>query len=187
MKYVRVILSPEAADAYQDLMNKASGSKQEEAILNSFLQKVELLKENVHYGQPISKKLIPAEYKTRYGITNLFRARVPHREHGVRFGRCTPSSGRNFKNSFFIFSRSASSSRHFPQTTIPSTRQTANYTAKLTSQLPESARTRIFLSPCQALESAVNSLFFHIVQNKEFTAANGADFFYVFHKHITRK
>ncbi|AKB23616.1 hypothetical protein MSMTP_0147 [Methanosarcina sp. MTP4] len=81
MKYVRVILAPEAADAYQDLMNKASGSKQEEAILNSFLQKVELLKENIHYGQPIAKKLIPAEYKTSYGITNLFRARVPLRDH----------------------------------------------------------------------------------------------------------
>lgn len=71
MKYVRVILTPEAADAYQNLMSKVSDSKQEEVILNAFLQKVELLKENIHYGQPIAKKLIPAEYKTRYGITNL--------------------------------------------------------------------------------------------------------------------
>ena len=55
MKYVRVILAPEAADAYQNFMSKASDSKQEEAILNSFLQKVELLKGNVHYGQPIAK------------------------------------------------------------------------------------------------------------------------------------
>ncbi|MDD4524076.1 MAG: hypothetical protein PHW84_14805 [Methanosarcina sp.] len=53
-------------------------SKQEEMILNAFLQKVELLKENVHYGQPIAKKLIPAEYKTRYGITNLFRVELPN-------------------------------------------------------------------------------------------------------------
>lgn len=78
MKKVRVILAPEAADAYNNLMSKASDSKQEEVILNAFLQKVELLKENVHYGQPIAKKLIPAEYKTRYGITNLFRVELPN-------------------------------------------------------------------------------------------------------------
>ena len=73
MKYVRVILTPEAEDAYHYLTGKASDSKQEETTLNSFLQKVELIKENVHYGQPIAKKPIPAEYKNRYGITNLFR------------------------------------------------------------------------------------------------------------------
>ena len=78
MKSVRVILSPEAADAYHNFMSKASDSKQEEVILNAFLQKVELLKENVHYGQPIAKKLIPAEYKTKYGITNLFRVELPN-------------------------------------------------------------------------------------------------------------
>ena len=58
-------------------MNKALDSKKEEAILNAFNQKVELIKENVHYGQPIAKKLIPIEYKTKYGITNLFRVELP--------------------------------------------------------------------------------------------------------------
>ena len=76
MKYVRVILTPEAADAYYNFTRKALDSKQEEVILNAFLQKVELLKENVHYGQPIAIKLIPAEYKTKYGITNLFRVEL---------------------------------------------------------------------------------------------------------------
>ena len=78
MKHVRVILAPEAADAYYNLMNKALDSKQEEVVLNAFLQKVELIKENVHYGQPIAKKLIPVEYKTKYGITNLFRVELPN-------------------------------------------------------------------------------------------------------------
>lgn len=78
MKHVRVILSPEAADTYNSLMNKAQQSKQEEIIFNAFLQKVELIKENIHYGQPIAKKLIPAEYKTRYGIVNLFRVELPN-------------------------------------------------------------------------------------------------------------
>ena len=71
------ILAPEAADAYYHFMNKALDSKKEEAILNAFNQKVELIKENVHYGQPIAKKLIPIEYKTKYGITNLFRVELP--------------------------------------------------------------------------------------------------------------
>ena len=78
MKSVRVILTPEAANAYNFLLSKAPESKQEEIILNAFLQKVELLKENIHYGQPIAKKLIPAEYKTKYGITNLFRVELPN-------------------------------------------------------------------------------------------------------------
>ena len=89
MKYVRVILAPEAADAYQNFMSKASDSKQEEAILNSFLQKVELLKGNVHYGQPIAKKLIPAEYKSKYGITNLFRVELPNFWRMLHCRACT--------------------------------------------------------------------------------------------------
>jgi len=59
-------------------VSKVSDSKQEEIILNAFLQKIELLEEDVHYGQPIAKKLIPAEYKTKYGITNLFRVELPN-------------------------------------------------------------------------------------------------------------
>lgn len=78
MKSVRVILTSEAANVYHNFLSKASDSKQEEVILNSFLQKVELLKENVHYGQPIAKKLIPAEYQAKYGITNLFRVELPN-------------------------------------------------------------------------------------------------------------
>ena len=39
MKSVRVILTPEAADAYHNFMSKASDSKQEEVILNALLQK----------------------------------------------------------------------------------------------------------------------------------------------------
>ena len=45
--------------------------------MHSF-KRSELLKDNVHYGQPIAKKLIPAEYKTKYGITNLFRVELPN-------------------------------------------------------------------------------------------------------------
>ena len=33
---------------------------------------------NHHYGNPISKKLIPKEYKIKYGVTNLFRIELPN-------------------------------------------------------------------------------------------------------------
>jgi hypothetical protein len=77
MKRVVVRLTPEAEEVYQYLKNKAPDSKQEELLLNAFLQKVELIKSNFQYGQPIAKKLIPSEYKIKYGITNLFRVELP--------------------------------------------------------------------------------------------------------------
>lgn len=41
-------------------------------------KKVELIKENIHYGEPIGKDLIPKEYKEKYGITNLFWVELPN-------------------------------------------------------------------------------------------------------------
>ncbi len=73
MKRVRVILSEEAEEAYNYLNEHSSESKIERSILNSINKKVELIKANPHYGDPISKKLIPQEYVEKYGVTNLFR------------------------------------------------------------------------------------------------------------------
>lgn len=78
MKRIIIRLTPEAEEVYQSLKSKASHSKQEEALLNSFLNKIELTKNNIQYGQPIAKKLIPEEYKVKYGITNLFRVQLPY-------------------------------------------------------------------------------------------------------------
>ena len=33
---------------------------------------------NHHYGDPISKRLIPRVYKIKYGVTNLFRVELPN-------------------------------------------------------------------------------------------------------------
>ena len=77
MKRVVIRLTPEAEEVYQYLKIKAPDSKQEEVILNAFLQKVELIKRNFQYGQPIAKNLIPSEYKIKYGITNLFMVELP--------------------------------------------------------------------------------------------------------------
>ena len=65
MKIIRIIFSPEAEKIYKYLNFKAPSSKQERMILNSLNKKLELIKVNVHYGEPISKNLIPKEYKQK--------------------------------------------------------------------------------------------------------------------------
>ncbi|MBU2100509.1 hypothetical protein KKG83_06425 [Candidatus Micrarchaeota archaeon] len=78
MKKTRVILSPEAEEVYRHLNRQAEKSKTERTILNGINNKIELIKENIHYGNPVAKKLIPEEYKEKYGITNLFRVELPN-------------------------------------------------------------------------------------------------------------
>ncbi|MFC1768563.1 hypothetical protein ACFLZX_02265 [Nanoarchaeota archaeon] len=78
MKKIRVILSPEAEEVYRYLNKIAPDSKKEQTILNSLIKKIELIKANHHYGEPISKKLIPSEYKNKYHISNLFWVELPN-------------------------------------------------------------------------------------------------------------
>jgi hypothetical protein len=77
MKQVRVILSEDAKEVYEFLNREAANSKQERSILNSINQKIEFIKLNPHYGNPVPKKLIPKEYLKKYEITNLFRVELP--------------------------------------------------------------------------------------------------------------
>ena len=77
MKKVRVIFSPEAEEVYKYLTEQSPHSKTESMILNAVNKKIELIKLNMHYGNPIAKKLIPDEYKSKYGVTNLFRVELP--------------------------------------------------------------------------------------------------------------
>ncbi|HUS50173.1 MAG TPA: hypothetical protein VMZ91_08400 [Candidatus Paceibacterota bacterium] len=77
MKEVRIILSPEAEIVYKKLNQEASNSKQSRMILKAINQKKELIKQNIHYGDPIAKNLIPEEYKIKYATTNLFRVELP--------------------------------------------------------------------------------------------------------------
>ena len=76
MKLVKIILSPEAEEAYKQLNGLAANSKLERSILNAIKKKVELIKMNPHYGNPMAKKLIPREYVLKYGVTNLFRVEL---------------------------------------------------------------------------------------------------------------
>jgi hypothetical protein len=78
MKTIRVILSPEAEEVYNYLNKESSSSKKERMIFNSVNKKIGLIKANHHYGEPISKKLIPEEYKKKYSVTNLFWVELPN-------------------------------------------------------------------------------------------------------------
>jgi len=77
MKEVRIILSPEAEEVYKKLNSEAETNKQSRMILQAINNKIELIKLNIHYGNPIAKNLIPEEYKIKYGVTNLFRVELP--------------------------------------------------------------------------------------------------------------
>jgi len=77
MKNTKIILSQEAKEVYKYL-NLNIDSKTERMILKSVNQKVELIKLNPHYGNPIAKHLIPKEYIEKYGVTNLFRVELPN-------------------------------------------------------------------------------------------------------------
>jgi len=78
MKKTRIVLSAEAEQVYNYLNEEAPNSKIEKTKLNAFNKKKKLIKSNPHYGNPISKKLIPDEYKKKYGVTNLFRVELPN-------------------------------------------------------------------------------------------------------------
>jgi len=77
MKETRVTLSPEAEEVYKKLNAEAETNKQSRMILKAINNKRELIKVNVHYGDPVAKNLIPEEYKVKYGTTNLFRVELP--------------------------------------------------------------------------------------------------------------
>ena len=77
MKTIRVVLSNEAKEVYNYLNSKAEISKKERMLLKAVNYKIELIKQNFHYGDPIAKNLIPEEYKERYKVTNLFRVELP--------------------------------------------------------------------------------------------------------------
>ena len=77
MRIVRVKFSPEAEEVYNYLNTEAPNSKTEPMILDAVNKKSQLVKVNPHYGDPVAKKLIPHEYKMKYGANNLFRVELP--------------------------------------------------------------------------------------------------------------
>lgn len=78
MKEVKIVFSQEAKDVYRYLNEQAPCSKTERTILKALNQKAQLIKLNPQYGDPISKRIIPREYKEKYNVTNLFRVELPN-------------------------------------------------------------------------------------------------------------
>ena len=78
MKKIRVILSSDAKEVYNYLKGQATKSKIDRSILNAIKKKIEIIKSNPHYGNPIAKSLIPKEYINKYEISNLFRIELPN-------------------------------------------------------------------------------------------------------------
>ncbi len=78
MKEVKIVFSQESKEVYEYLNKEAPTSKNERTLLRAVKQKIKFIRSNPHYGDPISKKLIPKKYIKQYGITNLFRVELPN-------------------------------------------------------------------------------------------------------------
>jgi len=77
MKAARVIFSPESEAVYHLLEKRSENSKMDRMLLESINKKIELIKLNTRYGNPIAKDLIPRKYLIKYGVKNLFRVELP--------------------------------------------------------------------------------------------------------------
>jgi mRNA-degrading endonuclease RelE of RelBE toxin-antitoxin system len=75
---IRVVFSKDAEEVYKYLNKISQTSKLEKSIFNSINKKLELIKENPHFGQAVSKKKISADYVLKFNITNLFRVSLPN-------------------------------------------------------------------------------------------------------------
>lgn len=74
---IKVEFENNADRIYQDLREKAQKFKIERSIIKAIDQKVEWIKYDKHYGNPVAKKLIPVEYIEKHRAENLFRVELP--------------------------------------------------------------------------------------------------------------
>lgn len=77
-KDVRVFLKGQARESF--FLLKQRTDREAKTIVRSINQKIELLKMNPQYGNPMKKELIPEELK-KQGITNLYRIELSHFWH----------------------------------------------------------------------------------------------------------
>lgn len=82
-KPVRVILLGDADKSFKilnEIVGKQIKSGKENStemqLLRSIKQKIEFIKDNPFYGDPIAKNLIPNKYKKEYQAINLFRTEL---------------------------------------------------------------------------------------------------------------
>jgi len=72
-KEVRILLKDQAKESFLEL--KKRKDKESQSILRSISRVTEILKTNPQYGEPISKELIPEQFK-KQGIYNLYRVEL---------------------------------------------------------------------------------------------------------------
>jgi hypothetical protein len=79
-KSVKVIITGDAKEEYEELIravdeeiSEGITSSDNQTLLNSIRQKMELLKENPEVGVHIPKDRIPKEYIQKYGVNNLWK------------------------------------------------------------------------------------------------------------------
>lgn len=70
----RVVFSKEAEAFYGWLRNNAN----DKTLIKSIDRKIELIKVNPFVGDALRKGLIPKEYKTKFGVTSLYRIELAH-------------------------------------------------------------------------------------------------------------
>ena len=82
-KPVRIVLLGEADESYKRLnslvgrqFEAGKENTDEMQLLRSIKQKLDFIRANPFYGNPVAKNLIPEEYRRDYGAINLFRVEL---------------------------------------------------------------------------------------------------------------
>ncbi len=74
-KEVCVFLKGQAKEAFLELKKRTD--KQSISLVRAIERKIEILKENPQFGDPVKKELIPAKMLD-YGIKNIYRIELPN-------------------------------------------------------------------------------------------------------------
>ena len=74
MEDIRIIISETAVIRYQELI--MSDRKQDRALKDAIHKRIDILREDPHHGNPISKRLTPKFYKD-IGMNSIFRIPLP--------------------------------------------------------------------------------------------------------------
>jgi len=74
-KEVHVFLKGQAKEAFIEL--KKRKDKQSKILVKAIERKIEILKENPQFGDPIKNEIIP-EKMINYGIKNIYRIELPN-------------------------------------------------------------------------------------------------------------
>ena len=79
-KEVRVFLKGNAREAYLKL--KERGDKEARMLLDSFERVKSILVDNPQFGNPVSRNLIPEEYR-KMGVGNIYRVPLSNYYNGI--------------------------------------------------------------------------------------------------------